>query len=98
MSRAWLWLLSQFDMVDGQGKPQYSKLVITAVLVAAIVQSRLTTAIAIAVIAAAFGRSVFIAFLCRTQIAVADETKRVDVSISHEIVERRENGDYEETP
>lgn len=87
--RYWLGFLAALDLSD-HGKPQYSKLVVTVILVAAIWQGTLTTSLSIAVIAAAYGKSVFLAFIQRTQVAVTEATSIV--------VERRKGLDYEPVP
>lgn len=63
--RYWRGLLQRFDMVDAKGQPVFSKLVIVYIAGVATFRGTLGTTLAIALIAAAFGRSVFTAFLNR---------------------------------
>lgn len=95
----WKVLLAQMDMLDDRGKPQYSKLVITVVLVAAIANQTLTTALAIGIICAAYGKSMLLAFLNRTTVTLTDTVQRTSSSTETKaITERREQGgDFEPT-
>jgi hypothetical protein len=85
----WVQFLCYFDLTTGD-KPSFSKFVCVAILVAAIAQSTLTLGVIIALLAASFGRSVFLAFLNRTSVRVNDENARLTAEHRVEIIERRD--------
>lgn len=66
----WRAALRELDMLDAAGRPQFSKIIIVVVAVYAMTQGPLSTALGIALLAAAFGRSTFTAFLHRSHINV----------------------------
>lgn len=81
----WTQVLRFLDLTS-EGHPSFSKFVCLAVLVASIAQRNLTLGIVIALLAASFGRSVFLAFLKRSTVQSSD----VSVRERREIVERRD--------
>jgi hypothetical protein len=87
MFERWARALCFLDLTTGN-KPSFSKLVCLTILVATIWQGKLTLGIVIALLAASFGRSVFIAFLNRANIA-ANESH---ATTKQEILERRVEG------
>lgn len=92
----WRRLLRSFDMLDAKERPQFSKLAIVYIAGVATTQGTLGTTLAIAIIAAAFGRSVFTAFLYRGQFTSSDslEVNKVE----EQIRQRRSPEGFEETP
>ena len=58
----WVCILSFADLTTG-GSPSFSKFVCLTILGAAIAQKSLTLGVIIALLAASFGRSVFLAFI-----------------------------------
>lgn len=90
----WRRLLRAFDMLDAKNQPQFSKIAIVAIGAYAMTQGAWNTTLGIALLAAAFGRSTFTAFLHRTKVEVSDETKRT----TEEIRKRRTPDGVEETP
>lgn len=81
----WVRVLRYVDLVS-DGHPSFSKFTCLAILVAVVAQRQLTLGIVIALLAASFGRSVFIAFLRRSSI----EARQIDVRERREVVERRD--------
>lgn len=70
--RRWAAVLRFLDLTSN-GHPSFSKFVCVAILVATIVQGRLTLGVVIALLAASFGRSVFLAFLRRGDLQRGDD-------------------------
>ena len=85
MFNRWVQLLCFLDLTTGE-KPSFSKFVCLAILVATIAQRNLTLGVIIALLAASFGRSVFLAFLNRSQVSATDAT----VTSRQEIIDRRD--------
>lgn len=81
----WVQLLCYFDLTTAE-KPSFSKFVCLAILLHGIATNNLTLGIIIAILAASFGRSVFLAFLHRSNVQ-ATETA---ATARQEIIERRE--------
>ncbi|MCC7196364.1 MAG: hypothetical protein IT356_12495 [Gemmatimonadaceae bacterium] len=81
----WVALLCYVDMTTGE-KPSFSKIVCAVILLAAVAQRSLTLGVIIALLAASFGRSVFVAFLHRAQISAEDTHQ----TTRQEIIERRD--------
>ena len=73
MLARWTTLLCYLDLTTGD-KPSFSKLLCLALFVVLSVQNKLTLGIVIALLAASFGRSVFLAFLNKSEIR-ANETR-----------------------
>lgn len=67
----WRQLLRAFDMLDARDRPQFSKLVIVYIAGVATLQGKLGATLAIALLAAAFGRSMFTAFLNRSNFSAS---------------------------
>ena len=78
-------MLCYFDLTTGE-QPSFSKFVCLTILVATIVQNRLTLGIVIALLAASFGRSMFLAFLARSNVQAVETASLV----RQEIIERRD--------
>lgn len=91
----WRRLLRSFDMLDARERPQFSKLVIAILTLYGIATHQLSTPLAIALLAAAFGKSVFVAFLNKTTVTAALEEKKVT---EEQIRSRRSVEGFEESP
>lgn len=59
----WRWWLRWLDLTGADGGPSFAKLVTVAVLVVAVWTETFGVTIAVAVLAASFGRSTFVALL-----------------------------------
>jgi hypothetical protein len=81
----WVKLLCFFDLTTGE-KPSFSKLMCVALFVALTAMGELSLGVVIALLAASFGRSVFLAFLNRSSVQ-ATETREFKTV---EIQERRD--------
>jgi len=81
----WGAALRYLDLAS-QGHPSFSKFVCLTILVASIWQDNLTLGVVVALVAASFGRSVFIAFLNRSTVVAAETENRE----RREISERRD--------
>jgi hypothetical protein len=62
----WLLLLRQLDLCGADGRPSFSKLITTAVLVVSVATGIFTGWLALLVICAAFGRTTLLALVNRT--------------------------------
>lgn len=71
-------------------RPSFSKLVLLAILVTCIIRNCLSLGIVIALLSASFGKSTFVAFLKRSQIAASEQDIHVTAQSRQEIIARRD--------
>lgn len=92
----WRKLLHAFDMLDHRERPQFSKLTIVFLAGAAVTQGHWSQVLAIALLAAAFGRSTFTQFLSRSTFASTES--KVTTRTETEVVAARDPEGHENTP
>lgn len=87
MRARWIRWLGYLDLTS-DGSPSFSKLVCLAILVTCIVRDCLTLGVVIALLAASFGRSVFLSFLSRSRVETSERVTREHRTV--EITARRD--------
>lgn len=92
----WRRLLRAMDMLDHKERPQFSKLVIVFLAGVGVTKGTLGQVLSLALLSAAFGRSVFTAFLHRSQFTSSES--QVVNRLEEVIRSRRSVDGHEETP